>query len=177
MDTLVCDSASIETSVRVKDTLRMLCVCDWQSEPAHQNQNPAERCHTTIKSSVNLTLNRTGAPAYAWLLCLLYVCFCLNHIATESIGWRTPLEKLTGVTPDTSPMLMFEFWEPVCCLVDNPAYPSDSSEAKGRFVGMSENVGHAMTFKVLTDDTEKVIHRSMIRTARNPETRNRSRNG
>jgi hypothetical protein len=40
------------------------------------------------------------------------------------------------------------------------------------FVGISESVRHAMTFKILTDDTLKVIHRSNVRLALNPHAKN-----
>ena len=51
-------------------------------------------------------------------------------------------------------------------------FPSDSGEAKGRFVGFGKTVGDAMTFKVLTDDTLKIIYRSNVRTALDPKERN-----
>jgi len=35
----------------------------------------------------------------------------------------------------------------------------------GRFVGFGESVGDALTFKILTDDTQKIMYRSSIRTA------------
>jgi hypothetical protein len=38
----------------------------------------------------------------------------------------------------------------------------------GYFVGISTNMGHTMTFKVLTDDTHKVIVRSEVRPADDP---------
>ena len=37
-----------------------------------------------------------------------------------------------------------------------------SSEIRGRFVGFAWDVGHALTFKVLTDDTQKIIKRSQL---------------
>ena len=44
-------------------------------------------------------------------------------------------------------------------------FPKDSDESVGRFVGISENVGHSMTYKILTADG-KVISRAVARTAR-----------
>jgi hypothetical protein len=64
----------------------------------------------------------------------------------------------TGSPNDISPLLCFHFWEPVYYKFDNSDFPSDSHEKRGHFVGISESVGHAMTFKILTDDTLKVIH-------------------
>jgi hypothetical protein len=51
---------------------------------------------------------------------------------------------------------------------DNSDFPSDSREKRGHFIGISESVGHAMTFKILTDNTLKVIHWSNVRLALNP---------
>ena len=44
-------------------------------------------------------------------------------------------------------------------------FPSDLREGHGHFVGFSEHAGHAMTFKILTDDTQRVITRSEVRSA------------
>jgi hypothetical protein len=39
-------------------------------------------------------------------------------------------------------------------------------------VGISENVGNFMTFKILTNDTHKVIYHSNLHLARDPNARN-----
>jgi len=111
---------------------------------------------------------------------MTYVCFLLNHTASETLNWRTPLEALRGQTPDISSLLQFEFWEPVYYLTDckldysqKTPFPSGFEEAKGRFVGISENVGSALTFKILTDDTQTIIHRSSVRTALDPTSANK----
>ena len=56
--------------------------------------------------------------------------------------------------------------------LDDADFPSESTEKRGRFVGIAENVGHALTFKVLTDDTKKIIYRSRICSAINPKEKN-----
>jgi hypothetical protein len=56
--------------------------------------------------------------------------------------------------------------------LDDSNFPSDSREKWGRWVGVAENVGHAMTFKILTDDTRKIIFRSNICSALDPNRRN-----
>ena len=172
MDKLVSDRAQVEISNRVLSILRGYVIDSWQSEPHYQHQNFAERRYATIKPLVNTLLNLCGAPAYCWLLALTYVCFVLNHTAVGSLHWRTPIEKLTGSTPDISSLLCFQFWEPVYYKLDDSSFPSESTEKLGRFVGISEHVGHALTFKVLTNDTKKIIHRSRIRSALNPKERN-----
>ena len=51
---------------------------------------------------------------------------------------------------------------PVYFLKHKGGYPSDSTEQSGLFVGFSENVGHQLTFKILTDNTSKIIYRSRV---------------
>ena len=88
----------------------------------------------------------------------------LNRKTTPSLNWKTPLEALDGDTPDISAILQYQFWEPVYYRVNESdvSFPSNSPEKLGRFVGFAESVGHALTFKILTDDTQKVISRSVL---------------
>jgi len=162
MDKLISDRAQVETSKKVQDILHALIIEDWQSEPHHQHQNFAENCWQTVKMYCNNVLNCTGTPAFTWLLCLLWVSFVLNHLATESLHYHTPMEVLTGSTPDISPILQFHFWEPVYYALEDASFPSDANEKSGHFVGIVETVGDALTFKVLTNDTQKVIYHSAV---------------
>ena len=72
---------------------------------------------------------------------------------------------MRGSTPDISPLLCFHFWEEVYYHHDDSDFPSETTEGHGHFVGIAENVGHSMTFKILTSDTNKVIYRSSVRSA------------
>ena len=167
MSKLVSDCAQVELSNRVLDVLRALCISNWQSEPHQQHQNPAERRFQTVKRMTNTILDRSGSPASTWLLAMMYICFVLNHTYCSSIK-AVPIQKLTGSTPDISPLLRFYWWQPVYYKLDDSDFPSDSTELRGRFVGIAEHVGHAMTYKILTDDTSKVIFRSNVRPANVP---------
>ena len=165
MDKLISDRAKAEISEKVLDILRALMIKDWQSEPYHQHQNFSERRYATIKSRTNIILNRTGAPPSTWLLCMQYICTLLNHLATKSLDWRTPMQVLTGETSDISIFLLFHFWEEVYYTNVKSNFPSTSTEEKGNFVGFADTVGDAMTFKILSQATQKIIYRSNVRTA------------
>lgn len=81
---------------------------------------------------------------------------------------------LTGVKTNISAILNVhpfctEICHPIAKKLDcnsSPSFPSDTVKAKGRMVGFGESVvGNALTFKILTDDTQKIICRSCIHPA------------
>ena len=102
----------------------------------------------------------------------MYVCFLLNNTSSKALSGAVPIQVLTGSTNDISPLLQFCWYKPVYYLVNDSTFPSDTREKHGYFVGIAEHVGHAMTLKVLTDDTRKIIYRSNIRSALDPKGRN-----
>jgi hypothetical protein len=99
-----------------------------------------------------------NVPKDLWLLCLEYVADIMNITAVQSLNWQTPLQRLIGQTPDSSIAIVFEFYDD-----DKPVFPSQTMEKKGRFVCFSKDVGHAMTSKILTEDTRKILHWSIVR--------------
>ena len=159
---LTSDRAQVEISKKVVDILCHLVIKDWQSEPHYQHQNFAERRYQTLKTYFNHVMNMSGAPANMWLLCFQYICYVTNHTAAESLKWQTPLEVLTGNTPDTSVITAFKFYDPVYIECIDPGFPSESEQIRGRFVSFAKTVGHQATFKVLTDDTLKVVFHSRV---------------
>ena len=96
MDKLLSDFSKTEISNKVMDILRAYHISNWHSDPYHQSENPAEFRYKTIKSWTNTVRNRSGAPANCWLLCLIYVCYLLNHIAYSALDGKIPLFALTG---------------------------------------------------------------------------------
>ena len=108
-------------------------------------------------------MNRSGAPANCWLLCLIYVCYLLNNIAWISLDGKIPLLPLTGITPDISIILLFTFYQPVFYATYDQDFPSESEERAGYWVGFGEHCGVAMTHKILDHDTQKIICRSAVR--------------
>jgi hypothetical protein len=98
----------------------------------------------------------------------MYVCFVLNNAFLDVIQ-STPLCQAYGTNNDISPLFYFSFYKPVYYLVDEATFPSDSKELRGCWVGVSYNVGHFMTYKILMDNTHQIIHRSNIRLAADQE--------
>jgi hypothetical protein len=167
MSRLLSDRAQVEISARVVGILRALHIGQWQSEPHQQHQNPCERRYQTLKTMTNTLLDRSGSPGYTWLLCLMYVSVLLNLTYNWTLR-GIPLQCAEGSTQDISPLLRFYWWEPVYFKVDESVFPSTSREERGHFVGISTNVGHAMTYKILCDKSLTVLYRSNLRSANNP---------
>ena len=163
MDTLISDGGKYEISKRVTDLLHSLFIQDYQSEPYHQHQNKAENHFGLAKRYTNTVMNTSGCPACCWLLCLQYLCVVLNHLASPTLQGICPVQALEGTTPDVSFMLHFSFYEPVYYRIDSSEpdlnFPSSSNEKKGYWVGFADNQGDCLTWRILTEDTQKIIIR------------------
>ena len=169
MDTLISDGGKYEISQQVTDLLRSLFIQDYQSEPYHQHQNKAENHFGLAKRYTNTVMNTSGCPAFCCLLCLQYICVVLNHLASPTLQGICPVQALQGTTPDVSFMLHFSFYEPVYYRIDSSEpdlnFPSSSNEKKGYWVGFADNQGDSLTWRILTEDTHKIIIRSGVRSA------------
>ena len=169
MDNLISDGGKYEISKRVTDLLCSLFIQDYQSEPYHQHQNKAKNCFGLAKCYTNTVMNTSGCPACCWLLCLQHICVVLNHLASPTLQGICPVEALQGATPDVNFMLHFSFYEPVYYRIDSSEpdlnFPSSSNEKKGYWVGFTDNQGDRLTWRILTEDTQKSIIHSGIRSA------------
>ena len=84
------DNAKANISARMQEILRLFWIKDWQSEPHNQQQNMAENYIGKALNRTNVVMDRTGAPAKYWLLCLMYVATLLNFTANPSLNWQIP---------------------------------------------------------------------------------------
>ena len=118
-------------------------------------------------------MNRSGSPANCWLLCMIYVCYILNHIACDLLNGSIPLLVLYGITPDISIMLLYTFYQAVFYATHDQHFPSESEERAAFWVGFGEHCGDAMTHKLLDKITQKIVYRSAVRplTKSNPNHR------
>ena len=96
-------------------------------------------------------------------MCLIYVCYLLNHIACTALDGKIPLLALTGITPDIFIILLFAFYQPVFYATNDQNFPSESEERAGYWVGFGEHCEDAMTHKILDHETLRIIYRSAVR--------------
>ena len=117
-------------------------------------------------------MDRMGAPEICWLLANEYIADVHNICADESLGYRIPREIRHGGVQDISAFLEYRFYEKIFYLDSDESFPS-SKEKPGWWVGVAHNVGDALTFKILTEDSQQVVHRSVIRPATDDRFRNK----
>lgn len=168
---LFSDNAKSEVGRAVKAILRKYNIKQATTEPGHSNQNLAERLIQEVKNSVNTIMDRMKVPGCLWYLCVEYVCYLLNRLSRETLNDRTPYEVATGQRPDISALLHHYFYQPVFYLDKSASFP-ESKERLGWWVGVAENCGDALTYKVLTTDFN-VITRSVVRASDHPVHPNR----
>lgn len=108
----------------------------------------------------------------------MFYCFIWNHTVDSEIADSnySPYTLVTGRSDDISLLLCFRFNEPVYCLIDpeHQSFPLESKEICARWVGISDYVDAPMTWKILTDKTQKILHCSEICSALDPTMRNLS---
>ena len=169
MDTHTSDGGKYEISKGVTDLLHSLFIQDCQSEPYHQDQNQDENCFGPAKRYTNTVMNTSGCLACCWLLCLQYICVVLHHLASPTHQGICPVQALQGTTPDISFMLHSSFYEPVYYRIDSSEpdlnFPSSSNGKNGHWVGFADNPGDRLTWRILTEDTQKIIICSGIQNA------------
>ena len=173
MITLTSDGGTYDISKGVTDLLHSLFIQDFKSEPYHQQQNKVKNRFGHAKHYPKTVMNTSGCPACSWLFCLQYICVVLNYLASLPLQGICPVQALARTAPDISSMLHFSFYdsfyEPFSYRIEfsEPDFhlPSSSNEKKGYWVGFTANQGDSLTWRTLTDDTQRIIICSGIQSA------------
>ena len=169
MDTLTSDGGKYEIPKGVTNLLHSLFIQDYQSESYHQDQTKTETCFGPAKRCTNTAMNTSGYLACCWLLCLQYIFVVLHHLASPTLQGIYPGQALQGTTPDISFMLHSSFYESVYYRIDSSEpdfnFPSSSNDNKGYWAGFAANQGDSLTWRTLTEDTQRIIICSGIQSA------------
>ena len=116
-------------------------------EHERPNQNPAESVIRELKKKWYRILYKMNCPIRLWDYGLQYAAEIMNVTASNSgnLNGRTPLELITGETPDISEYLDFGFYDRIWFREH-----AGLGETKlGRFLGVSGSVGSLMSYWVL----------------------------
>ena len=115
LDTLVFDGAKVQTG---QNTLFMKIVreanIDYHvSEPRQPNQNPSEATIREVKKRLYRLMLKKRVSQCLWNFALRWICETGNVTVTSLhyVQRRTPLEIITGETPDISEFFDFGFYD------------------------------------------------------------------
>ena len=101
-------------------------------------------------------MDRTGTLEFLWFYAMSYVTMVLNYSALESLNWITPYQACFGTTPDISALLQFYFYQPIYYAQEN-SFPN-VKEQFGHWLGVAENKGDALTYYILTENKQILVH-------------------
>jgi hypothetical protein len=116
------------------------------TEAWKQQQNLVERVWQDLQKRGQAYQQRYLIPNNRLVHLYQHLVDVHNHTALASLNWRTPLEAVTGDTPDIS-MFRYYFWEPVWYL-ERQATGRHKNWIKGRFLGIAWNTGDIMCYYV-----------------------------
>ena len=178
---IVTDNSKTQTGSKWEATSRSIITKQRKFSPhnQNQNQNKAERRIQDAKHKTVQVMERTFAPISFWCYALIYIIDCLNHIAKQSLNWRTSYELLNGDTPDIS-SFRFSFWQEIEYFEPTARFP-EARWKHGRFLGIAWDSGDAFTFKVWTEkdgdwSKGRELTRNVVRARKITSTKSSTRN-
>ena len=78
---------------------------------------------------------------------------------------------LTGRSPGMNAIIHIDWYMLTYYQHEDNSYPLEPTKQFGHFVGISEHIGHTLMYKLRTENSQKIIYRSMICSAINPNPR------
>jgi hypothetical protein len=146
---LTCDGASVQVGSKTlfMQTIRRTRIDTHISEPRRPNESPTEAAIREIKKRWYRIMEKMRVPKRLWDYGLIWVCETGNFVVSSSryANGRSPLEIITGETPDITEYLDFTFYD--WCMHRTNAGLGESSI--GRWLGVSHKVGQLMSYWIL----------------------------
>ncbi len=156
---IVTDNAGDETGNQWNRVWKKYLFQQQLTEPHSPWQNKAEREIQELKKHFRRIMHRSRCPEVFWDYGLQFTAQIRERMSWPTCDGRTPLEILTGETPDISVHLDFDFYSWVK-FHDRHNGQGLENEV-GRWLGVALNAGQAMTYYVLKS-TGKVLTRSTV---------------
>ena len=148
-DHLTYDGAAVQVGAKTKfvDTIRRNHIESHVSAPYRPNENPAEASIREVKKKWYRIQAKKNVPERLWDYEISWVCETGNVTTSSSryANGRTPLEFITGETPDISEYLDFGFYDWV-------VYKSNAgvdSPELGRWLEVSHRTGIFLSYWIL----------------------------
>lgn len=146
---LTYDGAAVQIGNKTifQQTLRRYDIKNRVSGPRRPNENPAEAAIRELKRGWYRLKTKKNIPDRLWCFGIEYIsetqCFTVN--SSKYSNQRTPMEIITGETPDISEYLDFGFYDWVWYRTNAGLAPAEI----GRWLGVSHRVGNSMSYWIL----------------------------
>lgn len=148
------------------ETIRINQIDHHISEPYNPNNNPVEGSIRELKKRWYRIMAKKDVPKRLWDYGLVWICETGNLTVSTSryANGRTPLEIITGETPDISEYTDFSFYDWVTFI------PNAGLDARqyGRWLGVSHKVGPLMSYWILNQNC-RVISCTTVQPISNSE--------
>lgn len=142
-------AAQVGRGTLFQKMIRTYDIQTHSSEKERPNENPAEGGIRQLKMKWYRAMHKRKVPPRLWNYGLKWVSEIGNVTANSSkySRGRTPLEIITGETPDISEYLDFGFYD-YCSFLSNAGL---GAPKLGRWLGVSHRVGKLMSYWVLPE--------------------------
>ena len=165
---LTSDGAAEQTGAKTEfiKNVRKYGIDHHVSEPHRPQQNRAESVIREVKRRWYRQMTKKKVPKRLWDYGIVWVCEIMSITSNSSfaLDGRTPLEEITGETPDISEYLDFGFYDWVW-YKDNAGV---GDNLFGRWLGVSHRVGNLMSYWILTENG-RIISRTTVQRVTNLE--------
>ena len=134
------------------ETIRKYDIDYHISEPYNPRSNPAEGVIREVRKKWFRIMRQENVPRRLWDFGFKWVCeiMCRTSNTVHALGGRTPIEHITGDTPDISEYVDFRFYDFVW-FKGNAGF--DETEL-GRWLGVSHRTGPSLSYFVLKRNGE-----------------------
>ena len=160
-DRLIVDGAQemIGLNTSFVRKLRSLNIDLHVSEARTPQQNPAEGIIREVRKKWSRIKTKKKVHERLWDYAIIWICELMRHTVSFSkyAERRTPIEMITGDTPDISEYLDFSFYDWVI-FKENTII---GETVLGRFLGVSHSFGNMLTYYVIKKNGE-IFSRSTV---------------
>ena len=125
-------------------------------------QNAAERSIREIKRFIRRKIKQMRAPKRLWGYAGKWGAAIrrLTALDIPELEGRTPTERITGSTPNITPYLMFDWYQPVYYHQPVAAFPHEKREM-GRLIGVADNATDHLAYVILAKSGHIVVRKSV----------------
>ena len=162
-EVIVSDGAAEQNSEKWKAEIRHFRSRHHVTEPYSQWQNRAERNIGELKRGIQAATKRARSPKRLWDYCGQWVAAIRRMTAHDNpaLNGMTPYECIHARTIDISAYAMFDWYEYVW-YIDPAADTAESRRKLGRWIGVAEHVGSALTYFILPASCQPIARSSVF---------------